>query len=794
MPSLDNHTAPAGQSNVEGEQSSCRRRPKHTLGNIQLRDNETNALFLIPTPSSDINDPLNWPQWRKYYTAGLICLAMLMCNFLAAGPSIAIVDTAIDFFPDAITSEEKMESAISKVAFFFTTTSLLQGTGCFFWIPMANKYGRRPVYIASYTLYFATALWLIFDKTYGGFLAARIVMGFGAGAAETIAPITIADVFFLHERGSIMSFYNCALSIGVAFGIVISGLITIDYHWRAIYDVACALIGFVLILAFLSFPETAYTRRKDTSEGSTIIIPSEKSSSSKSDAEELGQPADGTRKPSLWGKLTIWNGPLTSESLCRMFLRPFGLIILPPVLWAALIQAVTIGFLVAVSSNVDAAFEGAYDLEPYQVGLCFVSAIIGSLIGIPAGGHLGDAMADYFTKRNGGIREPEMRLPALILSLITTPLALVLFGAGIEYQLHWICPTIGLGLLNFSITQATNICLVYVIDAYRPVAGEVSLAVLGFKSLFGFLLSFYTNPWIDATGYLDAYGAMAGIAAAVLLMWIPFYVWELLDTILISTVRKDGKTFEENNRPEELQQERPNLESPVQTDRLLAALLELYWRLAVSLKVMHENGEFEAIREKLRDQNMVNLRAEAQKHPCIAVFPDIAILHACEATRIFQRLDWLKNISCLSHQRVLKMWRETARLLSAVRKMHCEAAHKAGEATKSSDDKKNGLKGKDKKVKFEEGVDTEGVDTVSDDPKGKGKQVVQTVYPYEEGLDTASDDPKGKGKQVAQTVYEYEEFHPGLNASIQNSYNEDIRPRQEISFLSPEETWSDNMY
>ena len=31
-----------------------------------------------------------------------------------------------------------------------------------------------------------TAIWLIFEHSYGGFLAGRILMGFGAGAAETI--------------------------------------------------------------------------------------------------------------------------------------------------------------------------------------------------------------------------------------------------------------------------------------------------------------------------------------------------------------------------------------------------------------------------------------------------------------------------------------------------------------------------------------------------------------------------------------------------------------------------------
>jgi hypothetical protein len=79
--------------------------------------------------------------------------------------------------------------------------------------------------------------------------------------------------------------------------------------------------------------------------------------------------------------------------------------------------------------------------------------------------------------------------------------------------------------VSFSIVQATNVCLVYVIDAYRPVAGEITLAVMGFKSLFGFLLSFYTNTWVEQSGYQNAFGAMAGISALVIVMGAPLFVW-----------------------------------------------------------------------------------------------------------------------------------------------------------------------------------------------------------------------------------------------------------------------------
>ncbi|KPM40653.1 hypothetical protein AK830_g5891 [Neonectria ditissima] len=526
MPGLANPVMPTSAIAIAVDDGAQSNR-KHTLGNVRLRHQDTNALILIPTPSQDPNDPLNWPQWRKYYTAALVCLAMTMSNFLAGGPSIAIVSTALSFFPGAAEDGTLVTSAIPKIAYFFTTTSLLHGVGCFVWVPLANKYGRRPVYLASYLVYFSTALWLIFDKSYDGFLAGRIIMGFGAGAAETIAPITIADVFFLHERGAVMSFYNCALSVGVALGMIVSGLITINHEWRTIYEVSSALIGLVFVLMFLTFPETSYHRKPEKSEDSitTITVQDDKDSYSRSYNEELSQSSSIPSRTSSWRALSVWNGSFTNESTCKMFLRPFVLILLPPVLWAALVQAVTIGFLVAVSSNIGAAFNTAYGFEPYQAGLCFIAAIVGSLLGVPAGGHFGDKVADYFTQRNGGIREPEMRLPVVALSMITTPLSLVLYGVGIQHGLHWIVPTIGLGLLNFSITQAASVSLVYVIDAYRPVAGEVSLAVLGFKSMFGFLLSFYTNPWINVSGYHNAFGAMAGISALVLVMWIPFYFW-----------------------------------------------------------------------------------------------------------------------------------------------------------------------------------------------------------------------------------------------------------------------------
>jgi MFS family permease len=85
----------------------------------------------------------------------VICIAMMMCTFLAAGPTIAIVTTTMDFFPGAnpATNPGYFAASIAQVSYFFTSTALMQGVGNFFWVPVANKYGRRPAYVFSYIVY-----------------------------------------------------------------------------------------------------------------------------------------------------------------------------------------------------------------------------------------------------------------------------------------------------------------------------------------------------------------------------------------------------------------------------------------------------------------------------------------------------------------------------------------------------------------------------------------------------------------------------------------------------------------
>jgi len=81
----------------------------------------------------------------------------------------------------------------------------MQGLGNLVWMPLIIKYGRRPMYLISFTIYCVTAIWVGVSTQYANTLVARIVMGLAAGSGECLAPLTISDIFFLHERGAVMA-------------------------------------------------------------------------------------------------------------------------------------------------------------------------------------------------------------------------------------------------------------------------------------------------------------------------------------------------------------------------------------------------------------------------------------------------------------------------------------------------------------------------------------------------------------------------------------------------------------
>ncbi len=112
---------------------------------------------------------------------------------------------------------------ISVVHASYQTTVVIaiNGLAPFLFIPLANVYGRRPLYLFCTLLGFGTSLASAYAKTFSQLLAARAFNGF-MPVAFALGAATVVDLFFFHQRGRAMGVYVVLMTNGSHLAPIVS--------------------------------------------------------------------------------------------------------------------------------------------------------------------------------------------------------------------------------------------------------------------------------------------------------------------------------------------------------------------------------------------------------------------------------------------------------------------------------------------------------------------------------------------------------------------------------------------
>lgn len=204
---------------------------------------------LVPQPSADPNDPLNWSSPWKFAAIGSVLIATFAQGFgpLALAP----------MFGDLI---EVYDSTLADVIQFTGVCILVLGFSNLFWVPVASTLGRRFAIITSTLICLGSSIWRARAQTYGSFMGACAVNGFGAGPAETLAPTVIADIFFLHDRGKLNTLYFVFYFGSLMIGPIVSGPMAAHVGWRNFWWLNVGVLGFAILLLLFMFPESKWHR------------------------------------------------------------------------------------------------------------------------------------------------------------------------------------------------------------------------------------------------------------------------------------------------------------------------------------------------------------------------------------------------------------------------------------------------------------------------------------------------------------------------------------------------------
>lgn len=179
------------------------------------------GVILLPQPSDSPNDPLNWSAWRKTWHFLVVCFITGLTAAISNDAGAA-QDSLNQFYG---ISYDAMNTG-AGVLFLFI------GWSCIFFAPASSLYGRRITYLICLLAGTLGSVWFAVSKRTADTIWSQAFVGMSEACAEAQAQQSLADIFFQHQLGSVLTVYIMATSVGSFLGPLIAHLISESQTFR----------------------------------------------------------------------------------------------------------------------------------------------------------------------------------------------------------------------------------------------------------------------------------------------------------------------------------------------------------------------------------------------------------------------------------------------------------------------------------------------------------------------------------------------------------------------------------
>jgi len=216
-------------------------------------------------------------------------------------------------------------------------------------------------------------------------------------------------------------------------------------------------------------------------------------------------------RKSYWQKLSMVDKKRQNRVLEIMW-GPFKFFTFPVVVWAGFMYGtnglVWPGILNATASPL---YTGTYNFDSNDVGYAYFGAVVGMVIGSLWVTFAGPQLVMHLARRNKGVAEPEHILWLFGASLVCVPFAMLLWGLGAEYKIHWFGLVFAQCILAISSTLCLSTSIQYATSAYRDLGGEHITTIILIRNTLSFAINYGITPWIKAQGQRNTFITVAVI-------------------------------------------------------------------------------------------------------------------------------------------------------------------------------------------------------------------------------------------------------------------------------------------
>ncbi|HTC30370.1 MAG TPA: MFS transporter [Candidatus Acidoferrum sp.] len=143
------------------------------------------------------------------------------------------------------------------LAWIFTLYLLVTVASIAIAATLADRFGRRVVYMSCIGLFALGSIVAVIAPSYGVFLFARALQALGAGGVFPVATAAIGDVVEPQRRGSALGLVAATWGLAAVIGPAFGGVVTHFISWRWIFVLNFPLAAIVLFLAYRYLPRAA---------------------------------------------------------------------------------------------------------------------------------------------------------------------------------------------------------------------------------------------------------------------------------------------------------------------------------------------------------------------------------------------------------------------------------------------------------------------------------------------------------------------------------------------------------
>lgn len=398
--------------------------------------------------------PLNFPQSRKWLIVGLLSAITFMTPFAST-----ILAPAIGAVSEEYGIEDDLTLASMPVSIFL----LGYAVGPLFLSPLSEIYGRNIVLTAANSFF---CLWLIgcsLAPSIGTLIFFRFMSGVGGSACQTIGGAVIGDVFIVAERGHAITIWMMGPMLGPTVGPVIGGFVSETIGWRWVHWITFIPATLVVILMILVNPETNHQ----------VLIRHKTERLRK----ELGRPELRSCYVSPDPDAVLTRRRILANGL----IRPLKMLCTSAIIFSvSLYIAFAYGCLYLLFNTIPIVFQGIYGWSIGITGLVYLALLVGYVVSLAIFSRLSDRTVVRMTEANGGVYEPEFRLPDCVYFALILPVSFFWYGWAADKGVHWAVPVVGVIPFGLAIVGIWMPTQAYIIDAYPSYAasGLAAFAVL----------------------------------------------------------------------------------------------------------------------------------------------------------------------------------------------------------------------------------------------------------------------------------------------------------------------------